>query len=116
MITISFKGKPGDRYNKVTAIKALRSLTRCGLKDAKEAIELAEDSAGAADVDMNVDYDRPVYERDKAIADLMAEGFVVSSPLSNLIHSLDTALEIAVKERKHAVARKILEVLEELGI
>ena len=116
MITMHFEGRPGDDYNKVDAIKALRLLTGCGLKEAKDAVELTEDSAGYADLNLNIDINRPSLDRDRAIRNLLVEGFVVKSSLTLLIDALDNALVIAVKERRHAVARRILETLEELGV
>lgn len=117
MITLYFKGTTGDTYNKVNAIKALRALTGAGLKDTKDAIEKAEDTAGDADIwDMNINEDLPRWDIDRHMNTLLDEGFSIKCPYTNLVNALDRALELAVKERRHAISRKILEALEELGV
>lgn len=114
MFTIYFEGRPGDQYNKVAAIKALRLLTRCGLKEAKETIEAAEDSAGV--VDLEFDITAIGTDFTSAVNTLKAERFAVKCGHAQLVQALDDALKYAVQERRHAVSRKILEALEELGI
>lgn len=116
MITLYYKGSPDDTVNKVSVIKAIRALTGAGLRDSKAAMELAMDTAGAADLNLNINEDLHRWDIDRHLNTLLEEGFTVKCPYTNLINALDLALELSVKERRHAISRKILEALEELGV
>jgi translation elongation factor EF-Ts len=98
-------------YNKVSSIKALRSLTGLGLKETKELVEEAFD-LHTVTFDARV---TPLSNASKTHYEILAaEGFTIECAENALVDSLHNAAVAATELKRYAVARKILDAIEEI--
>lgn len=95
--------------NKVAAIKAVRSLTDYGLKEAKELVEKLETNNYITISDVNAKYDVA-----EAVANLRGNGFIVEPLTSSDIHYLlNSAARAAIDEDNAELAIEILSIVKE---
>jgi len=99
------------KYDKVASIKAVRALTGLGLKDTKDLVEDAFDLHSAV-IEAHV---MPMNGRStEHYETLAAEGFTIECTENALVDHLHKAAVAATELRKYAVARKILDAIEEI--
>jgi len=104
---------PGAQPQKVASIKALRTLTGLGLKEAKDAVEDAMDT-GKTSIQM---YGDPVsLLRTEEVKILTSEGFRVNGigdKKEAIVNSVQTSARIAIQDKQYELAIDLLKVLKD---
>ena len=98
--------------NKVAAIKALRVLTKCGLKEAKEFVEAAMDKGSVTDDDINVLPDLTHHDKVTSVNTLNSLGYFVDTKETQLVNAFNGALDVACEQRRYDLIRSILDLID----
>ncbi len=96
---------PGSMINKVSAIKAIRTLTGMGLKEAKDASEMVHRQTYKLNTGLT---ERDV---DEQLRILRAEGFEVGPPIYLLIEELRKLGSQALLQGEDELANEILQLV-----
>lgn len=103
-----------DRYNKVATIKAVRSATGVGLKDAKDAVEDAVNSGLV--IKMEIARNIAPTVLDDAIHTIEDNGLVLShtsQKIDIVLESMKQSAILAAKEDEYELSKLIMNVLLE---
>ena len=106
--------RPGATPQKVACIKAARSLTGLGLKDAKDFIELAMDT-GTAEVTLYGPMDPKILGSEE-VDTLRREGFRINGLADKkdaILRSTKTSARIAIDDGEYELAIDLVKVLQQ---
>lgn len=115
--TLNFRYTPNSIYNKVVVIKALRSLTGLGLKEAKDAIEAMVDNAGRPHlIEVTTTLSMNELLRCDEIKTLADGGFTptnITTKRAVILGAIRSAAKMAINEKEHELAIALTNVLKE---
>jgi hypothetical protein len=101
---------PASMLNKVACIKAIRTLTGIGLKEAKDASERVGLNQTFTIASMS-GYANPAVEIENQIRILRSEGFQVGSPVNTLLEELRMIGSQALLQGEDELANEILQLV-----
>ena len=101
-----------QHINKVAAIKALRVLTKCGIKEAKDFVEEAMEKGSVDNDDINVLDNLTNGDKVNSINTLNSLGYFVESKETKMLNALTAALDVATEQRRYATIRALLDIIE----
>lgn len=109
MTSITFTA-PSTMVNKVSAIKAIRTLTGMGLKEAKDASERPGMKQTFSVQDFSA-YLNPKIEFENQIRVLASEGFIIGHSVNLLLQELRNLGAEALKQGEDDLANEILQLV-----
>lgn len=106
LVTVYAKSSLPQQYQKVQAIKAIRTITGLGLKEAKDAIEGAEVHPTKIDVGTASAFEISVFTKE-----LDEVGFIVTKDATSINKLVSIAVE-SVESQNYDLAIDIIQVLK----
>lgn len=101
---------PERMSNRIQAIKAIRNLTGLGLKEAKDASELAGVQQTFELIDYSI-FSNPASEIENQVRVLRAEGFEVGHSVHKLLQELRNLAARALEQGEDELANEILQLV-----